>query len=75
MPTPAWLNVAARVAMMILSGAVLFVASGCGHSELGSVNVPKDLKRHGPMSYGPTASKGARLLGPGPSRVKPKTKP
>ena len=75
MPTSAWPNVAARVAMMILSGAVLLVASGCGDSELGSVNVPKDLKRHGPTGYGPTASKGERLLGPGPFRVKPKTKP
>ena len=44
MPTSAWLNAAARVAMMVLSGAVLLAASGCGNSELGSIKVPAELK-------------------------------
>jgi hypothetical protein len=66
MPTSAWLNAAARVATMVLSGAVLLGASGCGNSELGSIKVPAELSRGARAGYGPGATRpGTGNLSPG----------
>jgi hypothetical protein len=75
MPASSWLNGAARLAMTGLSGAVLLAASGCGDPELGSVKVPKELNRKGPLLYGPTTSTGRPVrLSPVVSPPAPRTK-
>jgi hypothetical protein len=78
MPTSTWLNAAARVAMMVLSGAVWLAASGCGNSELGSIKVPAELRREAKAGYGPGATRpGTGSLRPGQFRPAPapKTRP
>jgi len=75
MPTSAWLNVAARVAMVVLSGVVLLAASGCGNSELGSIKVPAELSRRAKAGYGPVATRpGTGSLSPGQFRPAPAPK-
>ena len=64
---------AARFAPIVSLGLGLLVVAGCGPPEAGSIELPEELKRSGPMGYGPTASKGASPgLGPGDFRPAPK---
>jgi hypothetical protein len=67
MPMPAWLNKTTRVALIVGScSAGLLTVERCGPPEAGSVKLPEDLKRSGPISYGPITSKGGSpSLGPG----------
>jgi hypothetical protein len=75
MAASAWLNVADRVAVMGLSGAVLLAASGCGNSDLGSIKVPAELSRGAKAGYGPDATRpGTGSLSPGQFRPPPSPK-
>jgi hypothetical protein len=75
MPTSAWRDAAACVAMTVLSGAVLLAASGCGNSELGSIKVPAELRRAAKAGYGPGATRpGTGNLSPGQFRPAPAPK-
>jgi hypothetical protein len=72
MPLSDWFVKVARLAPIVSLGLGLLVAVGCSPPELGSVKLPVDLKRSGPMGYGPASSKGASpSLGPGDFRPAP----
>jgi hypothetical protein len=57
MPASAWLKMTAHVAMVALCITVSLGSSGCSNSELGSVKVPEELQRKGPLHDVPAASK------------------
>jgi hypothetical protein len=69
MPLSTRLVKRARFAPVISWGVGLLVVAGCGPPELGSIQLPENLKRSGPMVHGPAASnKTAPSLGPGDFR-------
>jgi hypothetical protein len=76
MPTSPRIIKMARITLIFVwLAAGLVAATGCGPSEIGSVKLPEDFPRSGPMSYGPAASKGtAPSLGPGDFRPAPPTR-
>jgi hypothetical protein len=70
MPASARLKMAARVALVALSITLSLESSGCGNSELGSVKVPKELRRKDPMHDVAAASK-RKSPGPSPGELWP----
>jgi hypothetical protein len=72
MPTRSRLLADTRIAWLGWVGGGLLTVTGCGPPGLGSVQLPKELKRSGSMGYGPSASKGTSPgLGPGEFRPAP----
>jgi hypothetical protein len=73
MPMSSWFIKVARIAPILSLGLGLLVVAGCGPPEAGSVKLPADFKRSGPMGYGPAASKGTSSgLAPGQFRPEPR---
>lgn len=65
----------AFVGRLVLFCAGLLAEWGCDPPDAGSVKLPEDLKRSGPMGYGPAPSKGTPSnRGPGNFRPVPAPK-